>query len=154
MRFTFKMKHRRHAPQYSDYIRSDAWRDKHRAWLQQGQYRCAMLPWVVVGRQVNGQYRSYRIHHLHYGNLGREQYWWDVLPLCPFAHDWIIHGVLSGWRSAGQQQYYPNTAQRMAHAWCRLPSFLKAITWFAALVVVAMVWIGVQEAATQWNAVG
>lgn len=142
------------APLYSEYIRSAEWRHKHRRWLQQGRYRCAMFPWVAVGRQVDGRYRPYRVHHLHYGTVGKEQYWWDVLPLCPFAHDWIIHGVLSGWQSAGQQPRYPNAAQRVAHAWCRLPTPLKAIAWFGILASIAMMGFSAQEAIAQWNAVG
>jgi hypothetical protein len=59
-----------------------------------------------------------------YKNLGHETLWQDVIVLCPFAHDFIIHGILSGFKSAGKQKgRYPNKAQDIAHEWCCL--FLK-----------------------------
>lgn len=121
--------------QLRSYMHSPEWKDKHKGWLNQSGHRCAMLPWVTVGKKVSGQYRPYRIHHLHYNSVGREKFWWDVLPLCPFAHDWIIHGVLSGFRSAGQQrQRYPNAGQRIVHLWCRLPGLLKGLVVLSVLV--------------------
>ncbi len=120
--------------QLRDYMQSRDWKDKHKGWLSKCNYRCTMFPWVTVGKKVARQYHPYRIHHLHYGSVGREKLWWDVLPLCPFAHDWIIHGVLSGFRSAGQQRHYPNAAQRAVHLWCRSPELLKGLVVLGVLV--------------------
>lgn len=55
---------------------------------------------------------------MHYKNLGDEKLGRDIVPLSPFAHDFIIHGILAGFKSAGQQRNYPNFAQRLAHFWC------------------------------------
>jgi hypothetical protein len=35
----------------------------------------------------------------------------DVICLCPFAHSFIIHGLLSGFKRPSQQRKYPNKAQ-------------------------------------------
>lgn len=100
-------------PSYQVYIASKQWYGMHPAWLKAVGYRCSMFPWVKIGKG-----KRYRIHHLHYRNLGDEHLRRDVVPLCPFAHDFIIHGVLSGFKSAGKQKQYPNLAQRAVHLWC------------------------------------
>lgn len=110
--------------QYSSYINSQEWRSKHPLWLKQAHHTCSLLPWLYIGK-VKGKHHAYNMHHMHYRNLGREQIWIDVVPLSKFAHDWIIHGILSGFKRPSQQRHYPNTAQRVAHAWCRLPLLLK-----------------------------
>lgn len=107
-------------PNYNTYIKSAAWYRKHPDWLKRSGYRCAMLPWVQVGKG-----KPYHCHHLHYGNLGSEELWRDVVVLCPLAHNQIIHGILSWYRRPSQQQRYPNSLQRFAHRWCCLPLFLK-----------------------------
>ena len=116
---------------YGSYIRSDRWRSKHPEWLRRSRYRCSMFPWIVIGRDF-GNYHPYRIHHTHYKTLGKERLWLDVLPLSPVAHNWIIHGLLSGWRSPSQQRHYPNAAQQLAHLWCRLPILVKTAVFVAA----------------------
>ena len=50
-----------------------------------------MLPWVRVGNR-----HRYAIHHMNYKNLGNEKLSRDVVLLCSFAHDYVIHGVLAG----------------------------------------------------------
>ncbi|MBW4692229.1 MAG: hypothetical protein KME27_10730 [Lyngbya sp. HA4199-MV5] len=76
------------------------------------------------------------MHHLDYRNLGHETYWWDVLVLSPAAHDWLIHGLLSGWKRPRQQKHYPNLPQRLAHNWGRLPCSLKML--LVAAIFVAL----------------
>jgi hypothetical protein len=108
--------------QYSQYILSQAWRSQHPQWLQAVGYRCTLLPWIRIGK---GQ--PYAIHHLHYHNLGHERLGRDVLPLSKFAHEKIIHGLLSGWKSAGKQRNYPNLLQHIMHEWMRQRFWFKQI---------------------------
>ena len=119
---------------YNLYIRSQEWRAKHKNWLQRAGYRCALFPWVAIGKTHKGKYRRYAIHHLHYRRLGQERYWWDVLPLCPFAHNWIVHGILSGFRRAKQQRHFPNCAQKLIHVWLRFPGMLKYMLMIGLIV--------------------
>jgi hypothetical protein len=112
---------------YSNYITSTEWRSKHPLFLKQSHYRCAFFPWIKVGKKINGKYQRYAIHHCNYKNLGNERLWVDVICLCPFAHSFIIHGILSGFRRTSQQKNYPNTAQRLAHMWCCLPVILRGL---------------------------
>ena len=105
---------------YSSYMISDEWRDKHADFLKAAHYQCALTPWVKIGKGA-----KYRCHHLTYAHLGHEKYWWDVLCLSPFAHDRIIHGICSGGKRPHQQKHYPNTAQSLVHSWCRLPAWVK-----------------------------
>ena len=114
---------------YSSYITSTEWRSKHKDFLKSSHYRCAFFPWVNVGKK----YR-YNVHHMNYKNLGNECLWVDVVCLSPFAHSFIIHGILSGFRRPSQQKNYPNTAQRLAHMWCCLPVILRAALMTAVLV--------------------
>jgi len=117
-------------PSYHTHIKSNDWYAKHPVWLKAVVYRCSMFPWIKIGRG-----RKYRIHHLHYRNLGNERLRRDVVPLCPFAHDFIIHGMLSGFRSAGKQKRYPNLGQRIVHLWCVQRLWIKV---FLLLVLVAL----------------
>jgi hypothetical protein len=114
---------------YSNYITSTQWRSKHKEFLQSSHYRCAFFPWVRVGRKAR-----YNVHHMNYRNLGNERLWVDVICLSLFAHSFIIHGILSGFRRPSQQKNYPNTAQRLAHMWCCLPVMLRAALATAVLV--------------------
>ena len=114
---------------YHTYIKSNNWYSKHRAWLSAVGDRCTMFPWVRVG---NGH--RYAIHHMNYKNLGDEKLGRDVVPLCPFAHDYVIHGVLAGFKSAGKQRNYPNLAQRLIHFWC------VQRRWFKAVLMVSLSW--------------
>jgi len=123
---------------YRSYISSREWRAKHKQWLKAANYRCAMFPWVRVGQLPKGKYHRYAIHHMHYNSLGRERYWFDVLPLCPFAHDGILHGLLSGYRSASQQKRFPNFAQILVHAWMRIPGVLKEMSIVCLLATAAI----------------
>ena len=113
----------------SSYITSSEWRSKHPVFLKQSYYRCAMFSFIKVGKKAR-----YNVHHMNYKNLGDERLWVDVICLSPFAHGFIIHGILSGFRRPSQQKNYPNTAQRLAHMWCCLPVMLRA-----ALVVLVLV---------------
>lgn len=114
---------------YRSYIISSEWQSKHKDFLKRSHYRCAMFPWVRIGKR-----NRYNCHHMNYQNKGSERLWVDVICLCPFAHSFIIHGILSGFRRPSQQKNYPNTAQRLAHFWCCQPVLLRG-----ALVVVLLV---------------
>lgn len=105
---------------YRNYITSTEWRSKHKEFLKASHYRCAFFPWVKVGKK-----RRYNVHHMNYENLGSERLWVDVVCLCPFAHGFIIHGLLSGFKRPSQQRSYPNTAQRLAHFWCCQPVVIR-----------------------------
>lgn len=114
---------------YHTYIKSNSWYSKHRPWLSNVDNHCTMFPWVQVG---NGH--RYVIHHMNYKNLGDEKLGRDVVPLCPFAHDYVIHGVLSGFKSAGKQRNYPNLAQRLVHFWC------VQRRWFKGVLTLFILW--------------
>lgn len=107
-------------PSYRTYISSQQWYAKHPHWLKAVGYQCSLFPWVKIGKG-----KSYRIHHLNYRNLGNERLRRDVVPLCPFAHDFIIHGILAGFKPAGKQRDYPNCAQKIIHLWCAQRLWLK-----------------------------
>lgn len=107
---------------YKHYITSQEWRLKHKDFLKSSHYRCAFFSWIKVGKK-----HRYNVHHMNYKRLGDERLWHDVICLCPFAHSFIIHGLLSGFRRPSQQKNYPNTAQRLAHAWCCLPVILRSM---------------------------
>lgn len=107
---------------YQSYITSAEWRDKHKGFLKRSHYRCAFFPWVKVGKG-----KRYNCHHMNYQNLGDEQLWVDVICLCPFVHNFIIHGLLSGFRRPSQQKDYPNVSQRLAHFWCCQPVIIRGV---------------------------
>jgi hypothetical protein len=113
---------------YHQYIISQEWRSQHPKWLQAVGYRCTLFPWVEIGKG-----HPYAIHHLHYRNLGHERLGRDVLPLSKFAHEKIIHGLLSWGKSAGQQRYYPNLVQCLVHEW------MKQRLWFKSLLVLGLI---------------
>lgn len=105
---------------YRVYITSPEWRDKHKDFLKRSHYRCSMFPFIKVGKK-----HRYNCHHMNYDNLGSEELWVDVICLCPFAHSFIIHGILSGFRRPSQQKCYPNKAQQLAHFWCCQPVLIR-----------------------------
>ena len=113
----------------SNYITSTEWRSKHKQFFKSSHYRCAFFPWVKVGRK-----NRYNVHHMNYRNLGNERLWVDVICLSTFAHSFIIHGILSGFRRPSQQKNYPNTAQRLAHMWCCIPVVIRM-----ALVILILI---------------
>lgn len=115
---------------YYSYIRSRSWLSRHPSWLRRSRYRCGMFPWVKVGRRY-----PYNCHHMNYKNLGDEKLWRDVVVLSPFAHNWIIHGVLSLGQRPRQQGHYPNLAQRIIHFWCCLPVLIKVPVIFSLVLV-------------------
>ncbi len=118
---------------YCAYIKSKEWYAKHKDWLLGSGYRCSMFPWVKCGKGY-----PYRIHHKAYDNVGKETLWKDVIVLCPFAHDFIIHGILSGFKSAGKQKKkYPNKAQRLVHLWCSIPVWGKTLIIAATIYAIA-----------------
>lgn len=114
---------------YKTYITSQEWRSKHKDFLKDSHHRCAFFPFIKVGKKAR-----YNVHHMNYKNLGSERLWTDVVCLCPFAHTFIIHGVLSGFRRPSQQKNYPNTAQKIAHMWCCQPVFLRSALMIAVVV--------------------
>ena len=105
---------------YRNYITSNEWRSKHKDFLKSSHYRCSLFPWVKVGKK-----HRYNVHHMNYKSLGTEQLWVDVICLCPFAHSFIIHGLLSGFKRPSQQKNYPNAAERLAHVWCCIPVLIR-----------------------------
>jgi hypothetical protein len=94
---------------YRSYITSTEWRSKHKDFLKSSHYRCAFFPWVKVGRK-----HRYNVHHMNYENLGSERLWVDVICLCPFAHSFIIHGLLSSFKRPSQQRSYPNSGSKVS----------------------------------------
>lgn len=112
---------------HAEYLKSPLWLDRHPKWLRQGQHRCSLL-FLPVGRHKR-KYHPYAIHHMHYweGYQGSEVYGRDVILLSRRGH-WIIHQVCGGAKHAGKQSSpFPNELQRLVHAWCRLPLFLKQV---------------------------
>jgi hypothetical protein len=106
---------------YRRYITSSEWRNKHKEFLKRSHYRCSMFPFIKVGRKAR-----YNVHHMNYKNLGDETLWVDVIVVCPFVHNFIIHGILSGFKRPSQQKNYPNKAQQLAHFWCCQPVFIRS----------------------------
>jgi hypothetical protein len=107
---------------YHQYIISQEWRSQHPNWLKAVGYRCTLFPWIEIGKG-----KPYSIHHLHYRNLGNERLGRDVLPVSKFAHEKIVHGLLSGGKSAGKQRNYPNLAQCVVHEWMRQRLWFKVL---------------------------
>jgi hypothetical protein len=105
---------------YREYIVSSEWRDKHKEFLRRSHYRCSFFPIIKCGKKAR-----YNVHHMNYDNLGDETLWVDVIVVCPFIHNFIIHGLLSGFKRPSQQKNYPNAAQRLAHGWCCQPVLLR-----------------------------
>ena len=124
-------------PNYRAYITSSEWRDKHKGFLKRSHYRCSFFPFIKCGKKAR-----YNCHHMNYENLGDEELWVDVIVVCPFAHSFIIHGILSGFRRPSQQKNYPNTAQKLAHFWCCQPVLLRGLLAVAILLnLVRLVWV-------------
>jgi hypothetical protein len=121
---------------YHSYFTSSAWRARHPDWLNAVGNRCTLFPWLKIGHG-----RLYAIHHLHYRNLGNERLGRDVLPLSKFAHQRIIHGLLSGDKSAAEQRRYPNLAQQLVHEWMRQRLWFKAclVVTIASSIVVLII---------------
>lgn len=117
-------------PNYTEYITSQEWRSLHPIFLEKSKYRCSMFPWIKCGKG-----KPYNCHHMNYDNLGCEELWKDVVVLSPFAHQWIIHGILSGVKRPRQQACYPNKWQKAAHLWCCTPVALRKS---ALLVMIAI----------------
>lgn len=114
---------------YQSYIVSPEWRGKHKEFLRRSRYRCSFFPFIKVGRK-----HRYNCHHMNYENLGNERLWVDVIVVCPFVHQFIIHGLLSGFKRPSQQKIYPNTAQKIAHFWCCQPVMVRGALAIALLV--------------------
>lgn len=114
---------------YSSYIVSSEWRDKHKSFLKRSHYRCSFFPFIKCGKKAR-----YNVHHMNYENLGNEQLWVDVIVVCPFVHNFILHGLLSGFRRPSQQKTYPNKAQQLAHFWCCQPVLLRGALAVAILL--------------------
>jgi hypothetical protein len=100
----------------------------HPAWLKAVGYRCTMFPWIRIGKG-----HRYVVHHTNYKNLGYERLGRDVVPLSPFAHNFVIHGVLAGFKSAGKQRSYPNLLQRTVHFWCNQRLWFKLLLFLSVL---------------------
>ena len=123
---------------YSKYIRSKEWLGKHSNWLKSFN-SCAAFPFLHLGKSSRG-YHRYNMHHTHYKTLGHERLWWDVVPLSIFAHQHIVHGVLSLYKRPSQQKVYPNLCQRLFHAWCRSMILLVWFWWLILPVTLMLAW--------------
>lgn len=124
---------------YHEYIISPEWRSRHMEFLTRGKFRCAFMPWLTIGKK-----KRYACHHMSYENLGQEIYSVDVIILHPWIHRFIVHGILSRFKSAGKQKTaYPNKAQKVFHGFCKLPYSLKMAVWLIAIAVafVPPVWL-------------
>ena len=122
-------------PNYRQYITSPEWRNKHPEFLKRSHYRCSFFPFIKCGKKAR-----YNIHHCNYENLGNETLWVDVIVVCPFVHNFIIHGLLSGFKRPSQQKSYPNTAQRIAHFWCCQPVMVRSALLVVVVVNVVKAW--------------
>lgn len=127
---------------YNDYILSDTWRNRHKGWLKRTDHRCQLFPWLRVGRRVKGKYHPYAVHHMHrnaYKRQGCEAWNRDVLVLSPLAHDFIFHGVASGFkRRTRQQKDFPNPVQRTLNWYCRFIGVLLWLPPVCTLIIVAI----------------
>jgi hypothetical protein len=114
---------------YRGYITSSEWRDKHKDFLKRSHYRCSFFPFIKCGKKAR-----YNVHHMNYDNLGDETLWVDVIVVCPFVHNFILHGLLSGFKRPSQQRNYPNKAQQLAHFWCCQPVLIRGVLTVLLLV--------------------
>ncbi|MBW4580653.1 MAG: hypothetical protein KME42_13900 [Tildeniella nuda ZEHNDER 1965/U140] len=100
------------------YARLERMRRHHKRWLWLVCGRCC-ITLQAIGQQRGG-YTGYACHHLNYGS---DRLWWSVLPVSKSFHDSVLHGVLSGGLSAGEQRRkhgrYPNLLQTLLHWWGR-----------------------------------
>ena len=136
---------------YKTYITSDDWYSKHPAWLKAVGYRCTMFPWIRIGKG-----HRYVVHHMNYKNLGYECLGRDVVPLSPFAHNFVIHGVLAQFKSAGKQGNYPNLLQRTVHFWCNQRLWVKLLLFLSVIapaqggeLCIELCWFNAKEITTQ-----
>ncbi|MEL7086551.1 MAG: hypothetical protein AAGM36_18875 [Cyanobacteria bacterium J06597_1] len=108
----------RSSSNYTDTLKSVAWKSKRTIALRAWGYRCSLRPWVnLKGKMMH-------LHHTNYNRVGRERIWFDVVPLSEDSHR-FLHRWLGGHeRASYQQSRYPNWLQKLAHAWCRLTVFV------------------------------
>jgi len=115
---------------YYSYMTSSEWRFKAGFMkLVACLYRLSPLP-------LFGQ-----AHHTHYRNIYHEVYLRDIIVVGYFVHMLILHGILSGFKSAGEQGYnYPNKAQRIVHVIYMIPG-LGGATILLALHIIGKLFL-------------
>lgn len=121
---------------YHEFMYSNKWRQFQKHCLTASHHRCAF---------THVRLTHYNIHHTHYHTFGgAERYWFDCIPLHPWVHDHIVHGVLSGWKRPRQQRHYPNLPQRVFHSLCRLNLLMRIVFvdhWPLLLAAIALGWL-------------
>lgn len=100
-------------------MRLERMRKHHRHWLHLCFGRdCITLE--LIG-QHGDKYHEYAMHHMNYDG---DALWWQILPVSRSTHMDLLHGDLSHGLPAGEQRrvtgVYPNTPQKLVHAWGRL----------------------------------
>ena len=101
---------------YYSYIKSNKWKSKAKFFkLLACLYR--LSPFPLIGYA----------HHTNYNNLYRETYLKDIIIVGDLSHFLIIHGILSGFKRPGEQDYYPNRAQKIFHIIYKVP-FIGGVT--------------------------
>ncbi len=122
---------------YREARKNGGWYKQHPRLLKEAGNKCQMFG-VPVGR-VGGKYYPYQIHHLSraaYKRGTNVRLNKDVIVLCPFAHQFMFHCLLSGGkRTVGEQKVFPNFAQAFAMEWCIMPGFLKTIILFLLIAI-------------------
>lgn len=90
--------------EYTQYLHSQAWREKSRKRMELDDYKCTMCG--CVGTANN----PLTVHHLGYKNLGQENVYKDLLTLCKSCHR-ATHRMMS--RITG---FYPDGRPRRGWA--------------------------------------
>lgn len=107
---------------YQGYLQSDAWRSRHKRWLELCDNRDLLFPWRRIG-QVGRIYYPYSMHHMNmeaYECKGSESIFWHIAPLSRRTHDNWMHNRLSdGIPRVGQQDVFPTKWQWIANQICR-----------------------------------
>ena len=133
--------------------------DSHYKWLKHLNFQC-QFSGKTVGKEVRGDYQKYHFHHTSSGAYGRERPGYNYLLLSWWSH-WFVHflgGIFIPGKSVTIQNRrakslplsliwkYPNPAQRLFHAWCRMPQ--NAMRPFTLLVVAAVLCLMIREIAS------
>src|SRR3569832_1942063 len=97
---------------YKSYIVSSEWRSKHKGFLKRSHYRCSFFPFIKCGKKGR-----YNVHHMNYEKQSSEHLRVDVIVVCPFVHNFILHNKHKKKKQPTQQKQKPKTTQKKAHCW-------------------------------------
>lgn len=104
---------------FSYYARLERMRRHHKRWLWLAYGRCC-----ITLRPIGQHGKHYYPYEMHHATYSGDRLWWHVLPTSKRFHTGILHGILSGRLSAGEQRRktgrYPNLFQSVLHWWGRL----------------------------------